>query len=79
MEKTVDLKNRDEFIRIVHSRIKDDNDYIKVIQGLDGHASGMGTAWLQNIVNHVTGAALDNLPSFRLRWHKELKGTINRI
>jgi UDP-N-acetylglucosamine/UDP-N-acetylgalactosamine diphosphorylase len=79
MEKTFDLKNRDEFIRIVHGRIKDDNDYIKVIQGLGGDTSALGTAWLQNIVNHVTGAALDNLPSFRLRWHKELKGTINRI
>ncbi len=64
-EKTVGLKNRDEFIRIVHDRIKDYNDYIKVIQGLDRNVSVLGTAWLQNIVDHVTNAALDNLPSFR--------------
>jgi hypothetical protein len=65
MEKTIDLKNRDEFVRIIHDRIKDSNDYIKVIQGLDRDASAMGTAWLQNIVDRVTGAALDHLPSFR--------------
>lgn len=64
-EKTVDLKNRDEFIRIVHDGIKDNNGYIKVIQGLDRNASAMGTAWLQNIVDHIMGAALDHLPSFR--------------
>jgi len=64
-EKTVGLKNRDEFIRIVHGIIKNHNGYIKVIQGLDRNASALGTAWLQDIVDHVTDAALDNLPSFR--------------
>jgi len=64
-EKTVDLKNREKLIRIIHDSIRGNNDFIKVIQGLDGYASALGTAWLQNIVDHITGAALDNLPSFR--------------
>jgi len=63
-EKTVDLKNRDEFLRIVHGGLKANNGYIKAIQGLNRDTSTMGTAWLQNIVDHITGAALDNLPSF---------------
>jgi hypothetical protein len=62
-EITVDLKNRDSFIKVIHNRMKDESDYIRVIQGLDRDASIMGTAWLQNIVDHVIHAALIHLPS----------------
>lgn len=65
MEKTVDLKNRDAFVKIIHDKIKDNSDYIKVIQKLDKHISAMGTTWLQNIVDTITSAALSHLPSFR--------------
>ena len=62
-EITVDLTNRDSFIKVIHNRIKDESDYIGVIQGLARDASIMGTAWLQNIVDHVIHAALIHLPS----------------
>ena len=62
-EASVDLKNRDAFIKIIHNRIKAEGDYIKVIQGLDRNASIKGTAWLQNIVDQVIHEALIHLPS----------------
>jgi uncharacterized protein (DUF2344 family) len=62
-EATVDLKNRDSFIKLVHKTIKHEGDYIKVIQGLDRDASIKGTTWLQSIVDHVIHAALIPLPS----------------
>jgi UDP-N-acetylglucosamine/UDP-N-acetylgalactosamine diphosphorylase len=62
-EVSVDLKNRDSFIKLIHNRMKDEDDYIRVIQGLDRDASIKGTAWLQNIVDHVIHAALIHLPS----------------
>jgi UDP-N-acetylglucosamine/UDP-N-acetylgalactosamine diphosphorylase len=63
-EATVDLKNRDSFIKLVHKTIKHEGDYIKVIQGLDRDASIKGTTWLQSIVDHVIHAALIPLPSY---------------
>jgi hypothetical protein len=62
-EVSCDLKNRDAFIKIIHSGMKNEGDYIRVIQGLDRNASIKGTAWLQNIVDHVIHAALIHLPS----------------
>ena len=62
-EITVDLKNRDSFIRVIHDRMKDEDDYIRAIQGLDRDASIMGTAWLQHVVDHIMRAALIHLPS----------------
>jgi hypothetical protein len=62
-EVSVDLKNRDAFIKIIHNRMKNETDYIGVIQGLDGNASIRGTAWLQKIVDHIIDAALVHLPS----------------
>ena len=62
-EITVDLTNRDSFIEVIHNRMKDEGDYIRVIQGLDRDASIKGTAWLQNIVDHITRTALIHLPS----------------
>jgi len=62
-EVSFDLKNRDAFIKIIHNRMKHEGDYIMVIQGLDRDASIKGTAWLQNLVDHVIHAALMHLPS----------------
>jgi hypothetical protein len=62
-EVSSDLKNRDSFIKVIHNRMKNESDYIRVIQGLDRDASIMGTAWLKNIVDHVIHAALIHLPS----------------
>ncbi|MGZ3649074.1 MAG: UDP-N-acetylglucosamine pyrophosphorylase [Syntrophales bacterium] len=58
-----DPKNRDAFVKIINNRMKNEGDYIRVIQGLDGNASIKGTAWLQNIVDNVIHAALIHLPS----------------
>ena len=62
-EITVDLKNRDSFIRVIHDRMKDEDDYVRAIQGLDRDASIKGTAWLQHVVDHIMRAALIHLPS----------------
>jgi UDP-N-acetylglucosamine/UDP-N-acetylgalactosamine diphosphorylase len=34
-EVSFDLKNRDSFIKVIHNRMKNEGDYIRVIQGLD--------------------------------------------
>jgi UDP-N-acetylglucosamine/UDP-N-acetylgalactosamine diphosphorylase len=62
-EVSVDLKNRDSFIKLIRNRMKDEGDYITVIQSLNRDASIKGTAWLQNLVDHVIHAALMHLPS----------------
>ena len=62
-EITVDLKNRDSFLRVIHDKMKDEEDYIKAIQGLDRDVSIMGTAWLQHVVDHIMRSALIHLPS----------------
>ena len=62
-EASCDPKNRDAFIKIIHNRMKNEGDYIRIIQGLDRNTSIRGTAWLQNIVDHVINAALTHLPS----------------
>jgi len=63
-EESVDLKNRDAFLEIIHRQIKQEGkNYIKVIQGLDSRASTIGTQWLKNIVDKITNMALDNIPS----------------
>ena len=66
-EQTVDMKNRDAFVTIIHDKINEENDYLKVIQGLDKITSVLGTSWLQNIVDHVTNSVFNLLPSFRSR------------
>jgi len=63
-EESVDLKNRDTFLETIHLRMKEDGrDYIKIIQGLDSRDSTIGTTWLKNMVDRITGMALDSLPS----------------
>ena len=65
VETSVEIKNRDEFITIIHEKMKDNSDYIKVIQDLDKEVSILGTAWLQKIVDHIISTALGHLPSHR--------------
>lgn len=62
-ETTINLANRDHFVKIIDKRSKGESDYIGVIQGLDKDASIMGTAWLQNVVNYIIRSALVHLPS----------------
>lgn len=62
-EQTVDIKNRDRFVTIIRDKMNEENNYIKVIQGLDKNTSTLGTTWLQNIVDHITNAVFDMLPS----------------
>jgi hypothetical protein len=65
-EKAVDHSNRDAFLEIIRLKVKEaGTDYINVITNLDRPSAVKGTAWLQNIVDHVTGRVLMNLPSFR--------------
>lgn len=64
-EEEIDLKNRDSFIKIIHDRLEESSDYIKTIQGLNPESSSLGTAWLQAIVGHVTGSALDVIPAYK--------------
>lgn len=66
-EKAVDLKNRDAFLAIIHRRVKEaGKNYTKVIQGLDQSATTIGTTWLKNIVDEITGMACDKIPSCRI-------------
>jgi hypothetical protein len=65
-EKAVDHSNRDAFLEIIRLKVKEaGTDYINVMTNLDRPSAAKGTAWLQNIVDHVTGRVLMNLPSFR--------------
>jgi len=62
-EQSVDTKNRDTFVTIIHDKINEEDNYIKVIQGLDKDTSTLGTSWLQNIVNHITNTIFNLVPS----------------
>lgn len=62
-EQTIDMPNRDKFVTIIHDTMKEENDYIKVIQGLDKNTAALGTIWLQNIVDHIANAVFEMLPS----------------
>lgn len=66
-ERAVDLKNRDAFLAIIYRRVKEaGKNYTKVIQGLDQSATTIGTTWLKNIVDKITGMACDKIPSCRI-------------
>ncbi len=65
-EKEIDEKNRDDFIRMVYRKLKkEEKDYLKFIKNLDKREAIMGTQWLQNIVDGLTGYSLSHLPSLR--------------
>jgi UDP-N-acetylglucosamine/UDP-N-acetylgalactosamine diphosphorylase len=65
-ETRVDQKNRDDFAGIIHQNInRGEKNYLQVIKSLDKGESIIGTQWLQNIVDGITGSSLSHLPSFR--------------
>lgn len=65
-EEKIAHRHRDAFLEIISSQIKErGTDYIRVILNLDPPSATQGTAWLQGIVDHLTGRVLMNLPSFR--------------
>ena len=62
-----DPSSREPFLKELDKRISEDGkEYVATIQGLDSEYSAMGTAWLQGIVNRISAAVLDVIPSFRL-------------
>jgi UDP-N-acetylglucosamine/UDP-N-acetylgalactosamine diphosphorylase len=65
-EQSAGIEDRDLFIRGVLQAMNERGpDYITVIRTLDSAAKSRGTAWLQAIVDHITGRALNAIPSFR--------------
>ena len=64
-EEEDDTERRDGFIHSLQSRMNAHEDYIRTIRGLDYEISSRGTAWLQSIVDRLTGSALGHLPTCR--------------
>ena len=63
-----DIKFRDEFLRLFEKEIQsDDKNYINTIQGLDKKIKGIGTQWLQSIVDSIQSMVLRRLPTFTQR------------
>lgn len=59
---------RDSFLASVSDRIQsDESDYIATIKSLTETQKAEGTAWLQGIVDHVTGTVMNHLPAFEYR------------
>lgn len=54
---------RDTFLERLSSAGQEGSNYIKAVQGCDAEARKLGSAWLQSIVDGVTGKALALLPS----------------
>ncbi|MBU2053729.1 MAG: UDP-N-acetylglucosamine pyrophosphorylase [Proteobacteria bacterium] len=64
-EEAAGLAERDGFLaKLARVRETQGNDYIRAIRSLDRETSAMGTQWLQQAVDAVTGGALAQLPSF---------------
>jgi len=58
-------KLRDGFLESISSGIQSaGKDYIAVIKSLQSRESDIGTRWLQGIVDHVVGNAIQIIPSF---------------
>jgi len=59
-------KDRNEFIASLteHGRVAA-TDYLNLLTSLDRKVSVRGSAWLQAVVDEITGKALSALPSFR--------------
>ena len=64
-EEAAGLAERDGFLaKLARAGETQGNDYIRTIRSLDLETSAMGTQWLQQAVDAVTGGALAQLPSF---------------
>jgi UDP-N-acetylglucosamine/UDP-N-acetylgalactosamine diphosphorylase len=59
------LSKLEPFLEQLNKHIKEKGpDYVAVIQGLDKTWSGVGTEWLQGIVDDINDEALERMPSF---------------
>ena len=60
---TGDISTRDRFLKSVNAAIQTrGNDYLSVIEGLNGNNRTDGTGWLRSIVDQTVAAALSHLP-----------------
>lgn len=59
-------RDRDEFIASLTEpgRVAA-TDYLNMLTALDRKVSARGSAWMQAVVDEITGKALSALPSFR--------------
>jgi len=63
-EEAIGTERRNIFLdRIEEKIVKTDSDYLSIIQTLDPQTAGLGTAWLQEIVDILTRQALTYLPA----------------
>ena len=66
-EKRVGFDKMDAFLRVIEiKRTENGDDYIGTIQSLSRDEKTTGTAWLQAIVDDITGRAFDFLPSYAI-------------
>lgn len=67
-EEDVEQEKRNFFVDSIHERLeKCPADYIKTILELPPETASVGTAWLQAIVDRITGIALDAIPSYKMK------------
>jgi UDP-N-acetylglucosamine/UDP-N-acetylgalactosamine diphosphorylase len=60
-------KVRDRFLAALYKDMpKGNSDYIATIKGLPEGSRKSGTAWLNGIVQDITGRAIDKIPSFKI-------------
>lgn len=61
-----DAGHRNSFLEKVHTGIEETGlDYLSVIQGLTSSDAGIGTRWLQGIVDRVVAETLNLIPSYK--------------
>lgn len=64
--KEIEIKKNPEFSAIIQKKInRGDANYIDVIKSLEADEAMQGSAWLQQIVDDVTGQLLDLFPAIR--------------
>jgi len=62
-ETDIDTARREQFVRALQPHVEENSPYLHAIRCLDYENAALGTAWLQCIVDNITGRALDYLPS----------------
>jgi hypothetical protein len=66
---------RDEFLEVIEKiQNRNGKDYISAIKGLKERESNIGNAWLQGLVDEITGRVWGLLPSFGIATRKRQKG-----
>lgn len=64
-EAAPDDPRRDSFLAALRKSGAEGKSYLPAIQDLDAAATGLGTAWLQNLLDTVVNRVLDCIPSCR--------------